>query len=73
MKPIFKRVVLKISGEALAGAKGNGIDSETVGQISEQIKSLRDMGVEVSLVVGGGNFWRSVVYISYVPLSFLTR
>lgn len=58
MKPIFKRVVLKISGEALAGAKGNGIDSETVGQISEQIKSLRDMGVEVSLVVGGGNFWR---------------
>ena len=58
MKPIFKRVVLKISGEALAGLKGNGIDLETVNQISEQIKILRDMDVEVSLVVGGGNFWR---------------
>lgn len=58
MKPIFKRVVLKISGEALAGLKGNGIDVETVDQISEQIKFLIDMDVEVSLVVGGGNFWR---------------
>ena len=58
MKPIFKRVVLKISGEALAGDKGNGVDFETVNQISEQIKTLTDMGVEVSLVVGGGNFWR---------------
>ena len=58
MKPIFKRVVLKISGEALAGLKGNGIDFETVNQISKQIKALRDMDVEVSLVVGAGNFWR---------------
>lgn len=58
MKPIFKRVVLKISGEALAGLKGNGIDSDTVNLISEQIKALKNMNVEVALVVGGGNFWR---------------
>ena len=58
MKPIFKRVVLKISGEALAGLKGNGIDIETVNKISKQIKTLIDMEVEVSVVVGAGNFWR---------------
>ena len=64
MKPIFKRVVLKVSGEALAGNKGNGIDSETVNQISQQIKKLIDMGVEVSLVVGGGNFWRGATAVT---------
>ena len=58
MEPIFKRVVLKISGEALAGLKGNGIDSETVNQISEEVKELHNLGVQVSIVVGGGNFWR---------------
>lgn len=61
MKPIFKRVVLKISGEALAGLKGTGIDLETVNQISEEVKTLRDMGVQVSIVVGGGNFWRGII------------
>ena len=58
MSLIYKRVVLKISGEALAGTKGNGIDSETVNQISEEVKELHNLGVQVSIVVGGGNFWR---------------
>lgn len=58
LEPIFKRVVLKLSGEALAGDKGNGIDFETVNRISNEIKIIRDIGVEVAVVVGGGNFWR---------------
>lgn len=57
-EPIYKRVVLKLSGEALAGEVGHGIDSETVLRISEEIKEMNNMGVEVSIVVGGGNFWR---------------
>lgn len=58
MKPIFQRVVLKLSGEALAGDKKVGIDIETMDTMSKQIKRLVDLGVEVSIVVGGGNFWR---------------
>ena len=58
MKPIFNRVILKISGEALAGTKGSGIDTETVNQISYQIKEIHKLGVQVAIVVGGGNFWR---------------
>ena len=57
-EPIFKRVVLKLSGEALAGDEGHGIHSRTVNRISNEIKSLHDLGVEVAIVVGGGNFWR---------------
>lgn len=57
-QPIYKRVVLKLSGEALAGEKGFGIDTETVSKISEQIKVISEMNVEVAIVVGGGNFWR---------------
>lgn len=60
VEPVFKRVVLKLSGEALAGDVGHGINSETVIRISEEIKKIVDMGVEVSVVVGGGNFWRGV-------------
>lgn len=58
MEPIFKRIVLKLSGEALAGEKKTGIDSDTVNKISTEIKAINDLGVEVSIVVGGGNFWR---------------
>ena len=54
----YKRVLLKVSGEALAGAKGFGIDEDTVSEISENIKKIVDMGVQVSIVVGGGNIWR---------------
>ena len=58
MKPIYKRVLLKISGEVLAGDKGFGIDPEVTRNVCEQIKEIHDMGVEVAVVVGGGNFWR---------------
>lgn len=58
MEPIFKRVVLKISGEALAGEIGTGVDINTVNRISNEVKALHDLGVQVSIVVGGGNFWR---------------
>ena len=54
----YKRVMLKISGEALSGATGFGFDFEVVGRIAREVKTLVDMGVEVGLVVGGGNIWR---------------
>ena len=54
----YKRVLLKLSGEALAGEKKQGIDGKTVGEICDQIKNLIKMGVQVAIVVGGGNFWR---------------
>lgn len=57
-KPKYKRVLLKLSGEALAGTNGFGIDNATVENISKSIKELVDFGVEVAIVVGGGNFWR---------------
>ena len=58
MKPIYSRILLKLSGEALSGSKGNGIDFETVLKICSAVKECADMGVEIGLVVGGGNFWR---------------
>ena len=58
MKPKFKRVILKLSGEALGGAKGTGIDEEIVSIVTDQVKELSDAGVEVAIVIGGGNFWR---------------
>ena len=54
----YKRVLLKLSGEALAGKEGHGIDPDTVGAICDKIKEIVEMGVQVSIVVGGGNFWR---------------
>lgn len=56
--PKYKRIMLKLSGEALAGEKGFGIDFEVAKTIAEQIKQLVDMGIEVGAVVGGGNIWR---------------
>ncbi len=58
MKPKYKRILLKVSGEALAGGKGTGLDENTVGAITDTIKECSDMGVEIAIVVGGGNFWR---------------
>jgi len=55
---MYKRIVLKLSGEALAGEKGSGFDENTINNIVADIKKVVDMGVEVSLVIGGGNFWR---------------
>ena len=57
-QPKYKRVLLKISGEALAGDKGTGLDFEMIGSVCDVIKKCVDMGVQVGLVVGGGNFWR---------------
>lgn len=57
-KPKYKRVMLKVSGEALAGDKGFGLDQPTINSIAEKIKECYDMGVEIAIVVGGGNFWR---------------
>ncbi|MEG1527761.1 MAG: UMP kinase [Clostridia bacterium] len=54
----YKRIVLKISGEALAGGKGFGIDNNAVDSIVEQLKTLYEQGLQIGLVVGGGNFWR---------------
>jgi uridylate kinase len=54
----YKRVLLKLSGEALSGTQGHGIDPEVVGNICEKVKEIVQMGVQVSIVVGGGNFWR---------------
>ena len=58
MKPVYKRVLLKLSGEVLAGEKGTGIDFNKVTSVCEAIKDCVDMGVEIAIVVGGGNFWR---------------
>ncbi len=55
---MYKRVLLKISGEALAGEKGTGINEDVVGKIGDVIAECVDMGVEIAIVVGGGNFWR---------------
>ena len=54
----YKRVLLKLSGEALAGEQKTGISPEVIGEICDQIKVIVEKGVEVSIVVGGGNFWR---------------
>ena len=57
-EPKYKRVLLKLSGESLAGAAGHGIDFDTVQRICRPIKEIVEMGVQVGIVVGGGNFWR---------------
>ena len=58
MQPIYKRVLLKISGEALAGDNGFGLDFNVISSIGKQVKICVSMGVQVAIVVGGGNFWR---------------
>ena len=54
----MKRVLLKLSGEALAGDKKTGFDEPTVTKVAKQVKQLTDDGIQVSVVIGGGNFWR---------------
>ena len=58
MQPKYKRVLLKLSGESLAGKETHGIDFDTVLRICRPIKECVDMGVQIAIVVGGGNFWR---------------
>jgi len=58
MEPKYKRIILKISGEALAGDKKFGLDETMLDMVAKQVKSLVALGVQVGVVVGGGNFWR---------------
>lgn len=58
MEPKYKRVILKISGEALAGENKFGLDEGMLNMLADQVKSVVDLGVQVAVVVGGGNFWR---------------
>lgn len=58
MDPKYRRVVLKISGEALAGENKFGLNEDMLNMVARQVKKLLDMGVQVAVVVGGGNFWR---------------
>lgn len=54
----YKRLLLKLSGEAIGGSEGRGVNAEVLGKICDQIKKVVNLGVEVAIVVGGGNFWR---------------
>lgn len=58
MEPRYKRVLLKISGEALAGENKFGLNEDMLQMVAEQVKDVLDLGVQVAVVVGGGNFWR---------------
>ena len=58
MEPKYKRILLKLSGEALAGNNKFGLDFDRVLEICESVKKCADMGVQIGIVVGGGNFWR---------------
>lgn len=60
-KPQYKRIVLKLSGEALAGEQGFGLSPEIIRSVADQVKEVVDLGVEVAVVVGGGNIWRGKV------------
>ena len=55
----YKRVIIKLSGEALAGEKGFGLDESVIDYVVKQIKKVASEGVEVGIIIGGGNFWRS--------------
>ena len=59
-EPVYRRVLLKISGEALAGEKHFGLDFQVIGQVCNAIKEAVAMGVQVGVVIGGGNFWRGL-------------
>jgi uridylate kinase len=59
-KPVFKRIILKVSGEALSGPQGFGIDPVIISSIAEQVQAVVELKVEVAIVVGGGNIWRGV-------------
>jgi len=59
-RPKFKRIILKISGEVLVGKEGYGVSSEVISAISREIKEVMELGVQVAVVVGGGNFFRGI-------------
>src|SRR6476469_5125476 len=57
-EPKFKRILLKLSGEALAGERGYGVDPAVVNYLASEVKSVLNQGVQVAVVLGGGNIWR---------------
>ena len=56
----YQRIILKLSGEALAGERGYGIDQEILQNIAQEVKQVQQIGIQVAIVVGGGNIWRGV-------------
>ena len=77
-KPAYKRVVLKLSGEALAGEKGFGIDGGVMVNIAKELKGLLVSGVQIAIVVGGGNIWRGAAaeksgWIGQQPITWDAR
>ena len=60
MKPAYKRILLKLSGEALVGSQTNGIDTKVAVAVAKEIKTVHDLGVEIAIVIGGGNIFRGV-------------
>ncbi len=60
MQPVYKRVLIKISGEALSGNRGTGFDFDFVSDVCRTVKTCTELGVQVAIVIGGGNFWRGV-------------
>lgn len=60
MKPAFKRILLKLSGEALVGSQNNGIDTKVAEAVAKEVKAVHDLGVEIAIVIGGGNIFRGV-------------
>ncbi len=60
VEPVYKRILLKLSGEALAGEQGYGIDPEVLGGIAEEVKDVGALGTQVAIVIGGGNIWRGI-------------
>ncbi len=63
-EPVYKRIVLKMSGEALAGDSGYGIDPDRAEEIAEKVKSIHDLGVQIAIVIGGGNIWRGTTGVA---------
>ncbi len=60
MKPIYKRVLLKLSGESLMGPEGYGINAQVIEEIAEELKELTELKVEIAIVIGGGNIYRGI-------------
>jgi uridylate kinase len=60
MKPHYKRILLKLSGESLLGSQQYGIDSSILGYVAEEVKEIHELGVEIALVIGGGNIYRGI-------------
>ncbi|MGL5383156.1 MAG: UMP kinase [Culicoidibacterales bacterium] len=58
MQPKYKRIILKLSGEALAGEEGFGINPAVVNETAKQVKEIYELGVEIAIIIGGGNIWR---------------